>query len=257
MDNENIITLFDNGKHKFIFLGSERKSLESIPTNQYLIVHNDEGVLLDPGGVHVFPRVLASVVEFIDLGRIKHVFYSHQDPDVSSGITLWDSVLETNFYISKLWERFLPHFGVFEKSRMVLIEDSGGKIKFKDGAELHIIPAHFLHSTGNFNLYDPTSKILFSGDIGVSVFPEGKDTVFVENFSNHIRYIEGFHKRYMASNKVCKKWVDIVKKLDVEQMVPQHGAIYKKPEYKEFLNWFESLECGTDLIDNIYKDGAK
>lgn len=256
-ENNNLVTLFDNGEHKFIFLGSENKSVESISTNQYLIIHKNEGVLLDPGGVHVFPRVLASVVEFIDLGKIKHVFYSHQDPDVSSGITLWDSVLETNFYISKLWERFLPHFGIFEKSRMVTIEDTGGKIKFKDGTQLEIIPAHFLHSTGNFTLYDPVSKILFSGDIGVSVFPEGEEKLFVDDFSNHMKYIEGFHKRYMSSNKACKMWVELIKKYEIEQMVPQHGAIYKKPEFEEFLKWFSNLECGVDILDKIYRKNEK
>jgi flavorubredoxin len=57
---------------------------------------------------------------------------------------------------------------------MVVIEDKGGTIRFRDGVELKIIPAHFLHSTGNFTLYDPISKILFSGDIGVSVFPKSR-----------------------------------------------------------------------------------
>ncbi len=125
------------------FLGSEKKDIESIPTNQFLIIHKNEGILLDPGGVHVFPKVLANVVEYIDLDNIKYVFYTHQDPDVSSGISLWDSVLDARFYISKLWERFLPHFGVFDNSKMVVIEDKGGTIRFRDGVELKIIPAHF------------------------------------------------------------------------------------------------------------------
>jgi flavorubredoxin len=47
MNNEAEI-LFDNGEHKFIFLGSEKKDIESIPTNQFLIIHKNEGILLDP-----------------------------------------------------------------------------------------------------------------------------------------------------------------------------------------------------------------
>jgi len=250
--NTDTKVLFDNDDHKFIFLGSERKDIESIPTNQFLIIHKNEGVLLDPGGVHVFPKVLANVVEFIDLDNIKYVFYTHQDPDVSSGISLWDSVLNARFYISKLWERFLPHFGVFDNSKVAVVEDKGGRIKFKDGVELKIIPAHFLHSTGNFNLYDPVSKILFSGDIGVSVFPRNEEKLYVDNFSKHVKYIEEFHKRYMISNKVCKKWVRIISNYEIEQMAPQHGAIYKKNEFKEFIKWFENLQCGIDLIDQIY-----
>jgi len=35
-------------------------------------------------------------------------------------------------------------------------------------------------------------------------------------------------------------------------MAPQHGAIYEKNEFKEFLKWFDNLQCGIDLIDKIY-----
>ena len=31
------------------------------------------------------------------------------------------------------------------------------------------IPAHFLHSDGNFQFYDITRKVLFSGDLGASL----------------------------------------------------------------------------------------
>lgn len=46
--------LFDNGQHKFMFLGWEEKEEEIVQTNQYLILDGNEGILLDPGGAHVF-----------------------------------------------------------------------------------------------------------------------------------------------------------------------------------------------------------
>lgn len=249
----NSITLFENENHKFIYLGVEKNNLEGIFTNQFLIIHNNEGVLLDPGGVHVFPRVLANVSENIDTKNIKAIFYTHQDPDVSSGVALWSSTLENSkIYISALWERFLPHFGVFDSSILKPIDDKGGKIEFSDGKYLEIIPAHFLHSLGNFILYDPISKILFSGDIGVGVVQPSEENIYVENFENYVKHMEGFHKRYMASNIAARKWIERVSKLDVEMMVPQHGLLFKKKEYLEFLNWFKNLKCGVDIIDEIY-----
>ncbi|WP_240739533.1 MBL fold metallo-hydrolase [Marinitoga lauensis] len=225
----NSIILFENDNHKFIYLGVEKNNLEGIFTNQFLVIHNNEGILLDPGGVHVFPRVLANVSEHIDTKNIKAIFYTHQDPDVSSGVALWSSTLENaKIYISGLWERFLPHFGVFDPSILVPIEDKGGKIEFSDGTNLEIIPAHFLHSLGNFSLYDPISKILFSGDIGVGVVQPSENNIFVENFNDYKKHMEGFHKRYMASNAAAKKWVERVSRLDVEIMVPQHGLLFKK-----------------------------
>jgi flavorubredoxin len=103
-----------------------------------------------------------------------------------------------------------------------------------------------MHSPGNFQVYDPCSKILFSGDLGASL---GQDYFFVENFDEHIKYMEGFHKRYMASNKVLKLWANMVRQLDIEMIVPQHGAIFKGKEMVErFINWIENLQVGVDLI---------
>ncbi|WGS64470.1 oxygen-binding di-iron domain-containing protein [Marinitoga aeolica] len=249
----NSIVLFENDNHKFIYLGVEKNNLEGIFTNQFLVIHNNEGVLLDPGGVHVFPRVLANVSEHIDTKNIKAIFYTHQDPDVSSGVALWSSTLENaKIYISGLWERFLPHFGVFDPSILVPIDDKGGEIKFSDGESLKTIPAHFLHSLGNFSLYDPISKILFSGDIGVGVIQPSEEKIFVENFDEYKQHMEGFHKRYMASNTAAKKWVERISRFDVEIMAPQHGLLFKKNEYLKFLNWFKDLKCGVDIIDKIY-----
>ncbi|MGM0641406.1 MAG: MBL fold metallo-hydrolase [Thermotogota bacterium] len=243
--------LFENENHKFILLGIEDSQKEGITTNQYLIVHNEEGVLLDPGGVHVFPMVLSNVVEFISPQKIKAIFYSHQDPDVSSSISLWANSTNAKFYVSGLWERFLPHFGVFDSSKLVPVKDHGGKITFSDGYSLDILPTHFLHSIGNFTVYDSISKILFSGDIGAAAI-ENEGNIYVENFQSHIKNIKGFHERYMTSSKACKVWGNMIKKYDVDLMVPQHGLLYKKDEYTQFLNWFENLKCGIDIIEKIY-----
>ncbi len=246
-------TIYEDASHKFFFLGWEEKEESGfIQTNQYLILDDNEGVLLDPGGVHVFPRVLANVSELIGIDKIKYIFFSHQDPDVSSGVALWLSATSAKIYISGLWTRFLPHFGIYDFSRINAIPDRGGEIRLQSGKTLIIIPSHFLHSPGQFSLYDPVSKILFSGDIGAAVFPEGKRYPFVENFEEHRKYMEAFHRRYMASNEFCKKWIDTIKKYDINIIAPQHGAIFMGENVKKFMDWFYNLKCGKDVIDEIY-----
>lgn len=247
--------LFEQKDHRFIMLGWEEKEEGmAVQTNQYIISSGKEIVLLDPGGAHVFPRVLANVAELVDLKDIRHIFYSHQDPDVSSGITLWLSMAErATVHISELWVRFLPHFGVYDERRIVPIADKGESLALGTGTRLMMIPSHFLHSTGCFSLYDPLSKILFTGDIGAALFPKGKRYPVVENFENHLQYMEGFHKRYMASNAACRSWVRRVGTLDVETIAPQHGAVFRgKENVKKFLSWFENLRCGSDIVDQIY-----
>ncbi len=245
--------LYDDGEHKFIWLGwDEHEEKGLVQTNQYLIIDRGKGVLLDPGGVSVLPRVMAAVSTYISPEDIEILFYTHQDPDVSSGISLWVKNTPAKAYISKLWIRFMPHFGSLDLDRIVPIEDHGGSVNLPSGAKIHFIPAHFLHSTGNFTLFDERSGILFSGDIGAAVFPEGERYVFVEDFDKHLPYMEGFHKRYMASRQACSLWVSLVERYEPKMIAPQHGAIFRGESVKRFLEWFRNLESGVDIIRKIY-----
>lgn len=241
--------LYEDADHKFVWLGADRKQNKSeIQTMQYLIIDHNRGTLLDPGGIHLFSRVVAAVSRYISVDNIDTIFYSHQDPDVSSGIALWLGITKAKVYISSLWTRFLPHFGIVDTARVVPIEDGGMKLRLLSGAQLAMIPAHFMHSPGQFNLYDERSRILFSGDIGAAVFAEGSETLFVEDFTHHIPLIEGFHKRYMASNSIVRKWCERVSALHPDMIAPQHGAIYKGDTVQSFLNWLSTLKCGVDLM---------
>lgn len=99
--------LYEDNQHKFIWLGSESQYRKgAVQTMQYLIIDNGRGVLLDPGGVHLFSRVVTAVSRFISVDKIDTIFFSHQDPDVSSGIALWLGITNAKVYISELWVRF-------------------------------------------------------------------------------------------------------------------------------------------------------
>ncbi len=244
--------LFDSGNHK-VFLFEELTPASAVQANQFLIVHNEEAMLLDPGGHKVQSKLFSDISALIPIKRIKYIFLSHQDPDIVASINYWLMTTEATALISKLWIRFLPHFGLDSKleGRVVPIEDKGTKITLGGDCELALIPAHFLHSPGNFQVYDPVSKILFSGDLGASL---GQDYTFVKDFESHIKFMEPFHKRYMASGKVLKLWANMVRNLEIDTIAPQHGAVFKGKEMVEkFILWAESLSCGVDLLsEEIY-----
>lgn len=257
-DEINGRVLYKDDDHQFIWLGADPETSSGVvQTNQYLIIDKGRGVLMDPGGIHLFARAVAVVSRYIELDKIDSIFFSHQDPDVSSGIALWLGITKAKIYISSLWLRFLPHFGLVDQSRIIGIEDHGPRLGLPSGAELRFIPAHFLHSCGQFNLFDQRSRILFSGDIGAAVLPPEKETVFVENFEETLPYIEPFHRRYMASNKIAVRWCEEVRALSPLMMAPQHGAIYDSRVLSQFLDWFARLQCGQDLLDSLYRFGGK
>ena len=110
------------------------------------------------------------------------------------------------------------------------------------------MPAHFLHSVGNFGFFDPISRILFSGDVGSSMIPSKAPYHFGTEFGGHVGTMTGFHRRYMASNRVARLWVRMVRSLAPEMIVPQHGLPMRGQAMADFLDWFERLECGVDLL---------
>ena len=117
------------------------------------------------------------------------------------------------------------------------------------GFELEVVPAHFLHSEGQINVYDPVSKVLFSGDIGAAMLPPERDEAYVDDFASHVPFIHGFHRRYMGSNKAVRCWLDTIAHLDIAMIAPQHGPVYRGAAVREFLDWLRDLECGIDLLE--------
>lgn len=235
--------LYENNHHKwFVFGRDPEKPAQIIDTNQYLVVTKKNAMLVDPGGIELFSAMLATVIKQIPVEQITHLFASHQDPDIISSLGLWDQALQNaTLHSPWLWEGFIRHFGM-ENIGYNAIPDSGGQL-ILDGVILEFFPAHYLHSSGNFNIYDPEAKILMTGDIGAALEP-ANTPMYVEDFDSHIQKMKLFHQRWMPSNKAKNDWVARVRKLDVNMLCPQHGRIFKGDDVKRFLDWFEALEVG-------------
>ena len=180
--------------------------------------------------------------------QLKSIILSHQDPDIVGGISTWLEITHADVYVSRIWTRFLPHYGIGDMHRFIGVPDEGMDYEVCPGFNLKLVPAHFLHSEGQINVYDPVSKILFTGDIGAAMLPLDKDYAFVDDFSQHLPYIEEFHRRYMCSNKAARIWADAVSQLDISMIAPQHGPVYRGQAVADFLDWFRELECGVDLM---------
>jgi len=253
------ITLYDHGDHKCIAFEDLVTSAEStagaddgetIQSNQFLIVDGGQAALIDPGGNLTYHRLFAEIFRHIHVKHLDYVIASHQDPDVVASINKWLVGTDCMVVVPAIWARFVPHFcspGA-TRGRLIGIPDEGMNIRLGN-ATLKAIPAHFLHSEGNFHFYDPVSRILFSGDVGASSVGAQDSAKPVTDVGQHIPKMQGFHRRYMNSNKVCRLWANMVRRLDVEWIVPQHGPSFKgKKAVREFLEWIENLQCGVDLM---------
>jgi len=247
------IVLFDDGKHQCLCF-DDLVSGDGVQSNQFLIVDHDKRLLLDPGGDLTYTPLSLELSKLFPLQDLDYIFASHQDPDIIAALDKWLLHTRAKVICSKLWARFLPHLtasylavshGISTYDRVIPLPDRGESVQL-GRCQLKMIPAHFLHSVGNFQVYDPISKILFSGDMGASLVDDASP---VQDFAAHVPYMEGFHRRYMASNKVGRLWANMVRGLDIEMIVPQHGRPFVgKPMITAFLDWIADLQCGMDLM---------
>jgi flavorubredoxin len=247
--------LYEQDEHKVV-LFTDLVTGDGIQANQLYIENHQHAAIFDPGGALTYQPLHMAVSKMASIKDLDFVIATHQDPDIITSMDKWLMYTDAKIVISKLWERFLPHLvpGYMSEqgeSRIIPIPDQGAIIKFGQSV-IKALPAHFLHSVGNFHFYDTTSKILFSGDMGASL-TEGEQGKPVEDFNKHIKKMIGFHQRYMVSNKACKLWANMIRELDVEMMVPQHGRPFEGQDMvNRFLDWISELECGVDRITQKY-----
>ncbi|HVZ31590.1 MAG TPA: MBL fold metallo-hydrolase [Polyangiaceae bacterium] len=214
-----------------------------IDTNEYVVSNGAEAILTDPGGQEIFPAVFSALSVDFDPRRITHIFSSHQDPDVISSLALWLAFKPSlRCYASWLWSSFIPHFGG-NPDTIIDLPDEPTTIQV-GSQTLQTVPAHYLHSSGNLQLYDPAAKILFAGDIGAALLPADEHGLFVKDFDRHVRYAEGFHRRWMGSEQAKLDWCERASHMAIDMLCPQHGAIYQGADVGRFINWLADLKIG-------------
>lgn len=237
--------LFDDDEHLNVLM-PDFGGRGAVQCNHHLIVHKGSGMLLDPGGHKPYARLLAAVQ---DLCTLDTIILSHEDPDIVAALNGWLLMTDATAYTSALWMRFIPHFGLnhLVEHRLLPVADEGGWLEL-GGAPICLVPAHFMHSCGNFHVYDPIARILYTGDLGASL-----ETPYnvVDNFDAHLQYMEGFHRRYMGGRTILQAWAKMAKKMDIETIAPQHGAVFTGTKMvNRFIEWVGNLPCGSDLWVN-------
>jgi flavorubredoxin len=253
MENKMAQELYNDGNHICVAFRDLVKG-GAVQANQFLVIDGGHAAIIDPGGELTYSRLFVALTQYINVKGLDYIIASHQDPDIIASIHKWLAGTDCKMVVPELWERFVGHFTRPGKTdnRTIPIPDEGSKLKLGN-ISLAALPAHFLHAEGNFQFYDPVSKILFSGDLGANL-PPGDLDVPVKKLDEIMPYMEGFHKRYMNSNRVCRYWANMVRELEIKMIVPQHGRSIQGKAIPQFIEWISNLECGVDLMtQNNYK----
>ena len=143
--------IFEKNGHQWIVLGRDpEKHPNVIDTNEFAIISHGQAMLLDPGGVEIFPNVLAELTNYVPIKDIRTLFASHQDPDIISSLPIWlDLIPDVKVYCSWLWGPFIAHFGSGRK--LEPIPDEGVSIRIGElGEQVQAIPCPLLSLVREF-----------------------------------------------------------------------------------------------------------
>lgn len=207
-------------------------------------------LLIDPGSQSDFAVVSAKVTALLgDLRRVSAIFINHQDPDVgTSAPTLIHRFSRKAAVLcsEETW-RLIVHLN-FPRENYVCIDGYTSGMKLGTGHRLIPVPSPFCHFRGAVMLYDPETRVLFSGDLFGGLTASDAVGIFADE--SDWRGIRAFHQLYMPANKALVSAVERIRALEPrpEIIAPQHGRVIQGALVDEFLDRMVQLPVGLDIL---------
>ena len=218
--------------------------------NPYLIVDNDEAVLIDGGSRNDFGTVMLKIMRTgTDPRKITRLIYQHYDPDLCGNIPHMEALID-NKDLKILSHRenniFIEYYST--KSNKECIEDLGYTFHFSSGRELEFIRTPYAHSAGSFVTYDTKTRVLFSSDIFGSYDAAwnlysliGEKCAVCTPRSScpdngvpcQVMGMWNFHKIIMTSTGALRYALKQMEKLDISIIAPQHGSLLHTQRVQE------------------------
>ncbi len=204
-------------------------------------------LIIDPGPPKDLQNLIKKVNKIIgDIKNINLIFINHQDPDVAYNSATIQK-LNNNCLVlaSEDTFRLINFYGLDSKKFKSIESFKNQEVTLSTGHKLKFVPSPHCHFRGAVMLYDPETRILFSGDLfgGLSF----KNELFAKD--GFWEGIKVFHQIYMPTKDALKYALENIKKLNPPPLFicPQHGSIISEDKVKEAIENMENLEVGLDL----------
>jgi flavorubredoxin len=220
--------------------------------NPYLIIDNDEAIVIDGGSRPDFPTVMMKILQTgITPSQIKALIYHHYDPDLCGSVQNFEDIIQRDDLIiisDKRNHMFISHYSV--SSVFVSLDEIKFKYKLSSGRELSFIGTPYAHTPGCFVTFDRKTGIVFTSDIFGSYSvdwnlfldlphecmdcmdyiscPAGKSQCDLAGIIN-------FHKSIMTSEKALYKALQKIDTFPYKIIAPQHGSVLTNPETIEII----------------------
>ena len=214
----------------------------SLHCNPYLIVEDDEAVLIDGGSRDDFSTVMLKVLRVgVKPAQIKRLIYQHFDPDLCGNIPHLEAIInhdDLKIISHKENNTFINYYST--KSPKQCIEKLGFEYQFKTGRKLKFIRTPYAHAPGSFITLDCKTNTLFTSDIFgsydsnwslyQSLLKECSDCkpreiCPINNQKCKIHGIMRFHQKSMNSARSLRYALEQIENVDAILIAPQHGSL--------------------------------
>ncbi|MCE9669700.1 hypothetical protein LY474_18040 [Myxococcus stipitatus] len=208
-------------------------------------------LLIDPGSSSDFSTIHTKVTSLIGgMERLSALFINHQDPDVGSSASIISAryAPRAGILCSEDTWRLIVHQNL-PRHRFIPTEKFAQGLSVPTGHKLLPVPSPFCHFRGAVMLYDPQTRVLFTGDLFGGLTDANARGLWAEE--SDWAGIRAFHQIYMPVNAALARTVAAIRKLTpaVEIIAPQHGRVIRGPLVHQFLERMERLQVGLDIMD--------
>ncbi|TXC73156.1 protein kinase [Bradymonadales bacterium TMQ1] len=212
----------------------------------------DFNLIIDPGSTKDFSVVQAKVGRVIGtINNLSSIFINHQDPDVGSsvGVLLGRHTPNAHVLCTEDTWRLIQYYNV-PRERFVALERFPRGIKLPTGDVVRPVPSPFCHFVGAMMLYDPTTRVLFTGDLFGSLTDKDAEGLYVDE--SDWAGMRAFHQIYMPTQGAVRYALSKIRELTpaVEIIAPQHGRVLRGHWVKEYIDRLWNLPVGLDILDD-------
>ena len=150
-------------------MGRISGSRSNLTCNPYLVVQDDQAILIDSGSRTDFAAATMKILQTeVDPRKVIGLIYQHYDPDLCESMSNFIDMCD-NPDLKIISERrnnvFISFYIPRDKYELLDSIDDHDHTLSLNGRVLEFIPNPYAHSPGSFITYDKRTKTLFSSDL--------------------------------------------------------------------------------------------
>lgn len=214
--------------------------------NSYLIKGSEKTALIDT----MYPPKADLYIENLEkagIDKIDYIIAQHGEQDHSGALPKMikkypEAIILTNPKCKELIQEMLH---VAEEKFQVISD--GEEISLGDKS-LKFIFAPWVHWPDTMFTYIKEEKMLFTCDFFGSHLPF--ENLFAEEKAKTLAAAKRYYAEIMMPFRTfCKKYVQMIKNMEVDMILASHGPIYKNPQFilDAYENWTAD-ECANKLV---------